>query len=177
MALAKPKLCFTLNGLSKMFALPGLKLSWIAVSGDAAPVADAVDRLETIADTFLSCHIPIQEALPLLFSQGKPFLAEYRREVRRRRDLAVSLLQEEKALRFHPPRGGFYLTLSVDQNRTFDEEEFVIRLMEEEGVFVHPGYFYDDESGTHLVISFLTQEKHLKEGIGRIRSFIQKCSG
>lgn len=172
MAMAKPKLCFTLNGISKMFALPGLKLSWIAVTGDDSRVAAAVDRLETTADTFLSCHIPIQEALPSLFSLGKPFLGEYRKEVRQRRDLAARLLQEEKGLHFHPPRGGFYLTLSVDQKMPFDEEELVIRLMEEEGIFVHPGYFYDDESGTHLVISFLTQEEELKEGVERLRKFL-----
>ncbi|MCE9623913.1 MAG: aminotransferase class I/II-fold pyridoxal phosphate-dependent enzyme [Deltaproteobacteria bacterium] len=131
-----------------------------------------MDRLETKADNFLSCHIPIQEALPSLFSQGKAFLADYRREVQRRRDLAVGLLREEKALHFHAPQGGFYLTLAVDPKIRLDEEEFVIRLMEEEGVFVHPGYFYDDESGTHLVISFLTQQGDLKEGVGRLRKFL-----
>lgn len=174
LALEKPKLCFTLNGLSKMFALPGLKLSWIALSGEPARVAPALDRLETIADTFLSCHIPIQEALPALFAEGAPFLADYRREVRRRRDLAVELLQEDPAFRFHPPQGGFYLTLSVTKDLPFDEETLVIRLMEEEGVFLHPGYFYDDESGTHLVLSFLHQEPELRAGIAALRRFIHR---
>lgn len=174
MALERPKLCFTLNGLSKMFALPSLKLSWIALSGEAARVAPALDRLETIADTFLSCHIPIQEALPALFAEGAPFLADYRREVRRRRDLAVALLQEDPSFRFHPPQGGFYLTLSVAKEMPFDEETLVIRLMEEEGVFLHPGYFYDDESGTHLVLSYLAQEPELRAGIAALRRFIHR---
>lgn len=173
-ALEKPKLCFTLNGLSKMLALPGLKLSWIAVSGEATLTTPALDRLETIADTFLSCHTPIQEALPRLFQEGRPFLEGYRREVKRRRDLAISLLEEESALRFHPPQGGFYMTLSVQKKMPFDEENFVIRLMEEEGIFLHPGYFYDDESGMHLVLSFLNQEPELREGIGALRRFIHR---
>ena len=73
MRLAKPRLCFTLNGLSKMFALPGLKLSWIALSGEEDRLTPALDHLETTADTFLSCHIPIQEALPRLFQEGREF--------------------------------------------------------------------------------------------------------
>src|SRR5579885_1964089 len=77
MAVAKPKLCFTLNGISKMFALPALKLGWIAVTGEPSQVAAAVDRLETTADTFLSCHIPIQQALPDLFEKGRGFAKEY----------------------------------------------------------------------------------------------------
>ncbi len=174
MALAKPKLCFTLNGLSKMFALPGLKLSWIAVTGETQGVVNAVDRLETIADTFLSCHIPIQEALPEIFAQGKTFLTQYRQEVQRRRDLAVGLLQSEPRFRFTPPRGGFYLTASVDPLPSLEEENFVIRLMEEEGIFVHPGYFYDEESGLHLVLSILTKEADLQRGIAGIRRFIHK---
>jgi len=174
MALTQPKLCFTLNGLSKMFALPGLKLSWIATTGASGRVEAAVDRLETIADTFLSCHIPIQEALPALFENSGPFLEQYRREVKHRRDLAVSLLQAETRLRFTPPRGGFYLIAALDPTPSLDEESFVIRLMEEEGIFVHPGYFYDEESGVHLVISTLTNEADLRTGIAALNRFIHK---
>lgn len=172
MALARPRLCFTLNGISKMFALPGLKLSWIAVTGDPARVAPAVDRLETLADTFLSCHIPIQEALPALFAEGSLFLEQYRSEVRRRRDLAVGLLREEPTLRFTEPQGGFYLMAALESTRCRDEEAFVIGLLEAEGVFVHPGYFYDEESGVHLVLSFLTHESDLRAGIAGLRRFI-----
>ena len=157
-----------------MFALPGLKLSWIAINGEPSRVDSALDRLETIADTFLSCHIPIQEALPQLFTEGRPFLTEYRQEVQRRRDLAVQLLREEKTLHFHPPQGGFYLTISVEKKLPFDEEEFVIRLMEEEGIFFHPGYFYDDESGLHLVFSYLAQEADLRHGLSALRRFIDR---
>ena len=62
-----------------MFALPGLKLSWIAVTGDKALVEPAVDKLETITDTFLSAHMPIQMALPHLFSEGMDFLKKQKR--------------------------------------------------------------------------------------------------
>lgn len=174
LALTQAPLIFTLNGLSKMFALPGLKLSWIAVSGESHPVANAVDRLETFTDTFLSCHTPIQKALPAIFTEGAAFLAEYRAEVRRRRDLAMQILGSSKNIRVIEPRGGFYLTVEVLPPFPLEEEEFVLRLMEEEGVFVHPGYFYDYERGVHITISFLTEPATLKRGLEKTLKLIHK---
>ena len=157
MAVSKPKLCFTLNGISKMFALPALKLGWIAVTGKKPLVDPVVDRLETTADTFLSCHIPIQEALPEIFEKGQSFLEGYKREVQRRKDIAIQLLRSVPGTRFIEPVGGFYLMVEVTKETGMSEEEFVIRLMREKGVFVHPGYFFDYEKGIHLVISYLTK--------------------
>ena len=172
MALARPELCFTLNGISKMFALPGLKLSWIVVSGEKKRVDAAVDRLETINDTFLSCHIPIQEALPSLFSEGKDFLNHYRKEVATRRTLALQYLQS-RALKIVSPEGGFYLMAAVRKNLSVSEEDLVIRLMKETGLFVHPGYFYDEEKGIHFVVSHLLKPETQEAALPRLTSFIE----
>lgn len=163
MAEAEPDLCFTLNGISKMFALPALKLGWIAVTGQKSSVDRTVDHLETTADTFLSCHTPIQQALPEIFAKGGTFLDSYRAEVGRRRGIAVDLLRKSPRIRFVEPLGGFYLMASVETDLA--EEDFVIRLMREQGVFVHPGYFFDYEKGRHVVISFLVEEERLRAGL------------
>ncbi len=173
MAVSKPKLCFTLNGISKMFALPGLKLSWIAVTGEDSKVESAVDHLETMADTFLTCHLPIQEALPEIFSKGQDFLRAYQTEVGRRRRLAMELLNQCSHITVVEPSGGFYLMGKIQKEMGLSEEEFVIRLMEEKGVFVHPGYFYDYEEGVHFVLSFLTEEEELVAGIGGLVDFVE----
>ncbi|MBI1910282.1 MAG: pyridoxal phosphate-dependent aminotransferase [Deltaproteobacteria bacterium] len=182
-------LLFTLNGISKMFALPALKLGWIAVTGDKKKVTVAVDRLETMADTFLSTHTPIQEALPRLFQEGRNFVKQYRQEVEARRNLAVKILRQSDKIRFVEPQGGFYLMAEVSDRppspslakegvkgevwhfRT--EEDFIINLMKETGVFVHPGYFFDYEKGVHFVISFLAEQKVLKQGLARVVEFIE----
>src|SRR6185437_7751323 len=59
-----PALCFVLSGLSKVCALPQMKLSWIAARGPAQTLSDALARLEVVADTFLSVNAPTQAALP-----------------------------------------------------------------------------------------------------------------
>lgn len=172
-AVASPRLCFTLNGISKMFALPALKLSWIAVTGKRSLVEPVVDRLETTADTFLSCHAPIQEALPALFSEGKEFLKTYREEMGRRRGIAIELLRKSPDIQWVEPMGGFYLMAAIRKPLGISEEDFVIRLMQEKGIFVHPGYFYDYEEGIHFVISFLGERGKLKKGIEGLLEFIR----
>ncbi len=177
-AVAQPKLCFTLNGISKMFALPGLKLGWMVVSGEKQKVLHMVDQLETTADTFLSCHIPIQKALPALIREGQDFLNSYQKEVGQRRQLIRTLLASCPQIDFIEPQGGIYLMARVKKNLgmspEISEEEFVIRLMKEKGVFVHPGYFFDYEKGIHFVISFLTQKEKLEKGIKSLMDFLRE---
>ena len=55
-------LTFTLSGISKISALPQMKLAWVATSGPEEMVAEAGARLEIIADTFLSMNAPVQLA-------------------------------------------------------------------------------------------------------------------
>ncbi len=64
-------LTFTLSGVSKISALPQMKLAWVATSGPEEMVAEAGARLEIIADTYLSMNAPIQLAAPVLLDQRK----------------------------------------------------------------------------------------------------------
>ncbi|HET7544348.1 MAG TPA: pyridoxal phosphate-dependent aminotransferase, partial [Polyangiaceae bacterium] len=57
-------LVLSLGGLSKLAALPQLKLAWLCAAGPQALLAEALSRLELIADTFLSPNTPVQHALP-----------------------------------------------------------------------------------------------------------------
>jgi aspartate/methionine/tyrosine aminotransferase len=170
MTAAKPDLCFTLNGISKMFALPALKLGWIAATGRKSLVDPAMDRLETTADTFLSCHIPVQKALPEIFAKGRSFAESYVAEVGRRRQRMTGLLRSSEKIRFVEPMGGFYLVASVETDRP--EEGFVVELMKREGVFVHPGYFFDYERGVHAVLSYLVQPEKLERGVSSLIRFV-----
>ena len=65
-------LTFTLQGLSKAVGLPQMKLAWMMASGSADLVRDAMQRLEMIADTYLSAGTPVQCALPSLLALREP---------------------------------------------------------------------------------------------------------
>lgn len=155
---------FLLNGISKLFALPDLKLGWIALN----PPAQAAygERLELINDTFLGANSLTQTLLPTLFREGLPFVAQMAARIRANLDLARERLATCSALRVIPPDGGYYLFPAVTS--WTDEEELVLHLLER-GVLVHPGYFYyGDVPGTHIMLSALTEPTQLAAGLDRL---------
>ncbi|MEO7910119.1 MAG: pyridoxal phosphate-dependent aminotransferase [Roseiflexaceae bacterium] len=154
---------FHLNGISKLFALPDLKLGWIALSGPARQQYS--DRLELLNDTFLGANSLTQSMLPDLFAGGMPFVAAMRARVHSNIALALEQLAHSPHLRVQPPDGGYYLFPEV--LGWSDEEALVLHLLDH-GVLVHPGYFYGYERGTHLMLSCLTEPARFAEGIDRI---------
>ena len=75
-------LTFALGGLSKSVGLPQVKLGWIAVGGRPPLVADALERLETICDAYLSVSTPVQVAAPDLLAAGASVRAQIQNRVR-----------------------------------------------------------------------------------------------
>jgi alanine-synthesizing transaminase len=153
-------LVFTLNGFSKMFALPGMKIGWMAVSGDEPLVKKAVAALDLISDTFLPVNEIAQFAAPNIFQQGAGFLKEYQSWVQRCRQAALGGLQ---GIQFVEPEGGFYVTVSIDR----DEEQAAAALLEKERILVHPGYFYDIRPD-HLVMTFIDDPALVRSHFERI---------
>jgi aspartate/methionine/tyrosine aminotransferase len=165
LALDGPALVFCLGGLSKSCGLPQLKLGWIAASGPAKLRDEALGRLEVVADTYLSVGTPVQRALPALLSRLPELQAPIAARVAgnlaelRRRTTApcpVTLLE---------PEGGWYATVQVPATAT--EEELVTLLLEEDGVLVHPGYFFDFPREAYLVMSLLPPPDIFARGIDR----------
>lgn len=178
MPLARPAqsdapLVFTLNGFSKLLALPGHKVGWIAVSGQETLVESALLALETISDTFLAASEISQLAVPALLAQREPFLTTYRTTVARRAHCAQRLLTGRARFSFNPPRGGFYLALDVSQLTTHDEH-LALDLLLETGIYLHPGGFYDTPT-PHLILSFLAEEDVLTRELPRLRAFLESC--
>ncbi len=164
-------LVLTLNGFSKMLALPGMKIGWVALSGETALVRKAVATLETISDTFLPVNELAQFAVPTLFEGMKEFLPGYQSEIRERSRLAVDLLSRSEQLSFIPPEGGFYLTIRLNDPKS-DEEEIALDLLKKHALLLHPGFFYDLDP-PHLVLSFVSEPELLAESIGKIVSYLK----
>jgi alanine-synthesizing transaminase len=163
-------LVFTLNGFSKMYALPGMKLGWIAISGDPERVKDALQTLELISDTFLPVNEWVQFAVPSIFDEGREFLSQYKKVIQCCRDLAVETFTGVPGISFTPPEGGFYLSLGLD-NPAVDEEQLVIRLLEQSRVLVHPGYFYEMAS-PHLVMTYTQKPEVLFGALQKIKALL-----
>lgn len=159
-----PALTFSLGGLSKSAGLPQIKVGWMRLGGPDALVAEALARLEVIADTYLSVNTPAQWALPELLAAG----VEVREQIRARVRANRAWLEEnsrDTAWQTDPADGGWTAVLRVP--RLHDEENWCVLLAEEEGVRLHPGFFFDfDEEGI-LVCSLLPPEDRFRAAMGR----------
>jgi alanine-synthesizing transaminase len=143
-------LTFVLSGLSKVVALPQLKLGWIVVDG---PADAAFARLEIIADTYLSVATPIQRALPSILGNRASVQATIRARVAHNLAMLDALLGEHPSVRRAAADGGWSAVIEVPRTRD-DWAEVLVR---DAGVLVQPGWFFDFEREGVLVISLLPE--------------------
>lgn len=161
-----PCLVARLGGLSKSIGLPQLKLGWMAIDGPADLVDEALDRLELIADTYLSVSTPVQTAAPALLAGGAvvrdAILTRVRANYASLRRLACAVASVDVL----PADGGWSAVLRVPATRP--EEELAIALAEQDGVAVQPGYFFDFPHEAFLVVSLLPEPETFARGITRV---------
>lgn len=159
-------LTFRLGGLSKMTGMPQMKLGWIAVTGPPRRVSEAIERLEWIADAFLSVGTPVQVAAPSLLGSSETIRGKILERLRTNLSALDTLLPHDSPCRRLPVEGGWYVILKMPRTRS--EEEWALLLLESDGVIVQPGYFYDFESEAWLVLSLLTPPGTFAEGVRRL---------
>lgn len=159
-------LTFTLSGISKISGLPQMKLAWLAVSGPEKLRQQALERLELIADTYLSMNAPIQLATPVFLEMRNGFQQQVMERVRANlAELDRQLSTQQQCSRLEV-EGGWYAVLRVPATRS--DEELALELLEEKNVYVHPGHFYDFQQEGHLVVSLITPANEFAEGIQRL---------
>jgi len=163
-------LTFTLSGLSKISALPQMKVAWVATSGPAALKADALSRLEVIADTYLSMNTPMQWAIPAMLDQRHDIQRQLLTRIRGNLEELDSQLARQSLCRRLDVEGGWYAVVRVPVMAT--DEEFAIALLRQIGVVVHPGHFYGFVADGYIVMSLITPREEFSEGITRLLTFV-----
>ena len=159
-------LTFALSGLSKIAALPQMKVAWVVTSGPRDLAGAAMERLEVIADTYLSMNAPVQWAVPALLGQRENIQRQLLERVQENLRELDRQLAGQKACQRLKVQGGWYAVLRVPVTRS--DEELAIELVREQSVLVHPGHFYDFPSDGYLVLSLITPRGEFAEGIGEV---------
>ncbi len=164
------ELTFTLSGISKICGLPQMKLSWIAVTGPEDVRAEAIARLEALADVYLSVSTPIQLALPQFLNQRLAFQDQVAKRIR------ANLTELDRQLAARPTtisrlkvEAGWNAILRIPATQT--DEQFAIDLLRRENVQLHPGHFYDFSAEGYAVLSLIVPEEIFTEGISRLLRF------
>jgi len=156
-------LCFVLDGLSKRLALPQMKLGWIAASGPRLELKEACGRLEILADAYLSAGTPIMNALPKLLAGASSFSTPCRERLAANLTALRTILEPpDSPHRILRCEGGW--TAIVESPRLLDEEELALGLLREEGLWSHPGYFFDMEKEAFFTVGLILPPELLERG-------------
>jgi aspartate/methionine/tyrosine aminotransferase len=158
-----PCLTFVLSGISKIAALPQMKAAWIAAFGPERELREALDRLEVIADTFLSMNAPVQCALPTWLEGAGEIQAQIRRRTAANLRALDAVLASVPAVTRLEVEAGWYAVLRVPALGS--DEDLAVRLVEERGVSLHPGYFFGFPGAGWLVVSLLPPEEEFRTGV------------
>jgi aspartate/methionine/tyrosine aminotransferase len=163
-----PTLCFSLGGLSKSAGLPQLKLGWIVLGGPSDGSShEAAERLEIIADSYLSVATPVQLGAARLLDAGARVRAAILARVRENRAWLAA-----RTSMLLPAEAGWTAILRLPAVRPWDDndEELALALLRDHDTLVQPGYFFDMPRGTYVVVSLITPPAIFQKGCERLLS-------
>lgn len=147
----KTGLAFALSGLSKVAALPQVKLGWIVVAGERALAERAKTRLHVIADTFLSVGTPVQVAAPALLAEGRDVHARIVARVRHNLGLLDAGLRGTSASVLSV-EGGWYAIVRFPATQS---DVAWTSALADAGVLVHAGALYEIAIPACVVVSLI----------------------
>jgi alanine-synthesizing transaminase len=159
-------LTFTMNGFSKLVGLPQLKLGWIHVGGPRALADQARERLSFVTDAFLSVSAAVQHAAPAVFAQRAAVQEQIKGRLEENDRALGECCAGVSSCRVIAREGGWYAVVRIADE--ISDEDLAVRLLQEDGVLVHPGYFYDFAEGAWLVLSLLPPAAVFREGAARL---------
>jgi aspartate/methionine/tyrosine aminotransferase len=169
-AAESPALTLVLNGLSKSCGLPQMKVAWMCVGGPEQLRRNAAERLEVIADTYLSLATPAQLAVPTLLETRHAFHKQLMARVAANLDELNRQLGGAKSCTRLEVEGGWTVVLRVPATRS--DEDLALALVEKQGVYVHPGHFYDFPGDGYLVASLIVQQADFTKGMARLLELV-----
>jgi alanine-synthesizing transaminase len=158
-----PALTFVLSGVSKICGLPQMKASWIACAGPESLVSSAAEKLEVIADTFLSMNAAVACALPVWLRERESIQLQILSRVRGNLNAVDEILTAGCPVTRLAVEGGWYAVLRVPALEP--DEELAVRLLRDAGVAVHPGSFFGFRASGYLVVSLLPPHDEFARGI------------
>ncbi len=161
------ELAITVSGFSKTYAMTGWRVGWIVAS------ETHIKEINKLQSQSISCCTSFVqkgavEALVGDQTSVKNMIAQFRV----RRDLMVSLVNETPGLECKVPAGAFYVFVKYDAD--IPSAILAERLLNEAHVAVTPGSAFGPAGEGFIRLSYATSEDNIREGMVRIKSFMQK---
>ena len=155
------------NSLSKEFCMTGWRIGYVL-----APEV-VVATMTKLQENVCACApLPSQYAAIEALSGRGDYSSHMVETFRSRRDLLVKGIQEIPGLSCNAPEATFYLMVNISQTG-MTSEQFAIELLKAVHVALVPGITYGQSCDKYVRIAFTIGEEKMKEGIRRIRQFVE----
>lgn len=164
--------CITFSGLSKVHRACGWRVGWAMLSGAAERLGEFRAAMDLLSALRLCANVPGQYAIdaavngpdtisPLCAPGGR--LYETRRAV-------IEACNASEHLSLVAPAGALYAFPAVvgAAARSFDDHDFALELMNEEGVLVVPGSSFNVPYRHHFRVTLLPEPEVMRDVFARI---------
>ena len=163
----------TLNGFSKAYCMTGWRLGY---AGGSEQLIKTMCKLQSQCTSNPSSIT--QWAGVEALNGPQDFIPKNRQTFKERRDLVVSMLNQAKGIKCPKPEGAFYVypscegligKTSAGGKKINTDEDFVLALLDEEGVAVVHGAAF--AMSPFFRISYATSNAELEDACNRIQRF------
>jgi len=161
------KLTIVVNGVSKSYSMTGWRIGYCAAEEEIISAASNLQDHSTSNPNSIA-QMAAVEAL----TGGEETVKMMRIEFEKRRDIMVDLVNDIEGFNVEPPAGAFYLFVNVSSAKGFTGSvNFCSDLLEKALVACIPGAAFGADN--YIRLSFATSEKNIREGLKRIKEFVE----
>lgn len=155
------------NSFSKSYAMTGWRVGY--AMGPAEVIKNMVKFQENVA----ACVNSAAQYGAIAALEGpKDALQNMLAEYTVRRQIVMDEFASVPGLRCFVPQGAFYALVDISSTG-LKAEEFAMELLEQAKVIVVPGHAFGASSDCYIRLSFAASEETIREGIGRIRTYME----
>ena len=164
--------CVSFGGLSKVHRACGWRVGWALLSGDGERLGEFRAALDLLSALRLCANVPGQYAIEAAVN-GPDTISELCTPGGRlyeTRRAVIDACEASEHLSLVAPAGALYAFPAVvgDAARGFDDHEFALELMDEEGVLVVPGSSFNVPYRHHFRVTLLPEAEVMREVFARI---------
>lgn len=158
-------LTFTVNGVSKAYSMTGWRIGYTAV-----PDPIVADYMKKLQDHSTSNPTSISQYAALAaISADQGCVQEMTKIFKQRLTLMMSLLDTIPQVSYIIPQGAFYIF--VDVSSLGSSMDVATKILDDKHVAIIPGEGFGAPGFVRM--SFSTSEERIKEGVSRIKSWIE----
>lgn len=155
-----------INSLSKEFCMTGWRIGYVC-----AP-KEVISAMTKLQENVAACAPLVSQYAAIEALQAdKHYSSNMIKIFSRRREVLLNELSDCKKLSCKVPEATFYAMLDI-RNTGMKSEEFSYSLLDSAHVAVVPGITYGNMCDNFVRIAFTLEETKLREGIKRIKQFV-----